>query len=196
MPCNVPHTGKITESLYVNRSFTRNLHRRWGFPSYHGTSSLRFSWTATLDHAALKIAAFGPCRWMPVTWTFRTSVSMSFLTRLPGPKNHFLQSFFQYDLGGISSFHQLVGSSFTRTTWRKDTRYPQFHGRTCVYLSYIMCLMMFFVCFRWVTACAGHVRHFGVLLATQFLCTGGWLNNSAASWWLSIYLSIYSNPVE
>lgn len=29
---------------------------------------------------------------------------MSFLTRLPGPKNRLLQSFFQYDLGGDQAF--------------------------------------------------------------------------------------------
>ena len=52
--------------------------------------------------------------------------------------------------------------------------------------------------FRWVTPCTGHVRHFGVLLATQFLCTGGsgmlWINNCLASPWLSIYLKWV--PVE
>ena len=92
-----------------------------------------------------------------------------------------------------SSFHQLVGSSFTRTTWRKDTRYPQFHGRTCVYLSYLMCLMMFSYVFV------------GSLLAQatfDTLVCSSRPNFSAQVAGLTTpqhpdgYLSIYSNPVE
>ena len=134
--------GRSRKVCMWTEALLRNLHWRWGFPSYHGTSSLRFSWTAPLTTPPWKSLLLAPADGCLSLELSGPVFPCRFWQGSLGQKITFFNLFSIWPWRQ-SSFHQLVGSSFTRTTWRKDTRYPQFHGRTCVYLSYIMCLMMF-----------------------------------------------------